>query len=177
MMSDTWIARLGPRDKQVPNPYHLSGPPSSLYSVARVESFLEAYAKEFAQYLVCRAKRSNAMTAVAETKRQELLEWARSVKIEHHPWPDDLWKTCQSHLVALHRCGLMRSVPDASPRHILNMLRHAYTNYETLLADTDGKIGAPEAYGTIKRRANSELAARLYAYGMSVSNAADRIAV
>ena len=177
MMNDTWIARLGPRDKQVPNPHYQSGPPASLYSVARVESFLEICAKEFAQYLLGRDKRSNALTAFAETKRQELLEWARSVKIEHHPWPEDLWKTCQIHLEALQRCGLMRGVPDVSPRHILNILRHAYTNYETLLADTDGKVGACEAYTVITQRVNSEITARLFVYGMSVGDTTDHVAM
>ena len=177
LMNDKWIARLGPRDKQVPNPHYRTGPPASLYSVARVEAFLETYSKEFADYLVCRAKRSNVMTAVAESKRKELLEWARSVEIEHHPWPEDLWQTCQYHLELLYRCSMLRGVPDASPRHILNMLRHAYTDYEQLLADTDGKVGASEAYAIIKGRANGEIAARLYACGISVSDTADRIAV
>ena len=170
LIDETWIARLGPRDKQVPNPHYLSGPPASLYRVARVETFLDAHAKEFLQYLGRRAKRSNAMTAVAETKRQELREWARSVEIEHYPWPENLWQVCQAHLEALYRCGLMSGVPDASPRHILNMLRHAYTNYETLLADTDGKVGASEAYSVIKQRVNREIGARLFACGISVSD-------
>jgi hypothetical protein len=176
LMNEKWIARFGPSDKQVPNPHHRFGPPASLYSVARVEEFLDVYAREYAEHLVVRAKRSIVMTAVAETKRQELLEWARNVKIEHDPWPTDLWETCQCHLASLYRNSVLRRVPEVSPRHILNMLRHAHTNYETLLDDTNGKTGAAFTYTFIKGCINAEIATRLYACGINVSETGHRVA-
>ena len=168
MMNDTWIARLGPRDKEVPNPHHRSGPPASLYRVARVEAFLETYADEFADHLARRAKRAATMNAVAEMKRRELLDWAESVEIQHFSWPDDLSRACGRHLQALFMAGMAHGVPDVTPRTILNMLRHACTDYESLLAQADGKVGAGEAYGIIKRRINGELTVPLLNRGISL---------
>lgn len=177
LMDDTWVARLGPRDKHLVNPYRPSGSPMSAYRVARVEAFLEAHAGKYAEYLVFRAKHSNVLTAEAEWQEHEILEWAWRARIEHRPWPDDLWQTCRAHLESLCLSGLPVPVPEVSMERIHGMLRHEYTNYEALLADTNGTVGAPDACAILKQRANSELAARLYAYGMSVSNTADRIAV
>ena len=174
-LNDAWIKRLGPPDKQVVNLHYPSGPPASLYRVARVEEFLDANGAEFASYLVRRSIRSAAMTAVAESKRREMLDWAESVEIQHFPWPDDLCGACERHLEALWRCGMASGVPDVTPRRILNMLRHAFTNYEHLLAQTDGKVGAGEAYGIIKRRINDEIVARLLARGICVESEADRV--
>ena len=168
MMNDTWIARLGPRDKEVPNPHHRSGPPASLYRVARVEAFLETHTEEFADHLARRAKRAATMNAVAEMKRRELLDWAESVEIQHFSWPDDLSRACGRHLQALFMAGMAHGVPDVTPRTILNMLRHAYTDYESLLAQTDGKVGVDEAYGIIKRRINGELTVPLLNRGISL---------
>ena len=168
MMNDTWIARLGPRDKEVPNPHHRSGPPASLYRVARVEAFLETHTEEFADHLARRAKRAATMNAVAEMKRRELLDWAESVEIQHFSWPDDLSRACGRHLQALFMAGMAHGVPDVTPRTILNMLRHAYTDYESLFAQTDGEVGAGEAYGIIKRRINGELTVPLLNRGISL---------
>ena len=169
-LSNAWMTRLGMPDRNVVNPHYRSGPPASLFCVARIEAFLEENVQEYTAHLARRARRSAAMTTVANSKRHELLDWAQSVEIQHHPWPNDLWASCERHLEAL-----FGGVPDVAPRHILNMLRHAYTNYEHLLAQTDGKVGAGEAYGIIKRRTNDEIAARLLTRGISVESEADRV--
>ena len=176
LMDDTWIARLGPRDKQVPNPYHPSGQPASAYRVARVEAFLEAHAGQYAEHLVSQAKNTTPLTAEAEWREQETLEWAEGAWIEHRPWPDDLWQTCSTHLEAIHRSGLLIAVPEVTPRRIQSMLRHEYSNYEYLLAQTDGKVGASGACAILKRCANSEIAARLFVCGMNVSDTTDCVA-
>lgn len=177
LLDDKWIARLGPRDRQVPNPYHPSCPPTSMYRVARVEAFLESHARQYADYIVSRAKHTLPLNADDEKREQETFDWAWVVKIEHRTWPDDLWQTCRTHLQSVYRSGLLIPVPEVTARRIQSMLRHEYSNYEYLLAQTDGKTGAPDACAVLKRRANSEIAKRLYACGVSVSDIADRIAV
>ena len=144
-----------------------------MYRVARVEAFLETYARQYAEYIVSRAKHIVSLTADAECREQETSDWAWVVKIEHRLWPDDLWQTCRTHLESVYRSRLLIPVPEVTARCIQSMLRHEYSNYEYLLAQTDGKAGASDACAVLKRRANREIAKRLLVCGMSVWDGTD----
>lgn len=102
-LSDAWMTRLGTPDREVPNPHYRSGPPSSLYSIARVEELLAEHAEEYAVHLAKRERRSVAAKARSQRADDELAEWARSVPITHDLWPTDLATACQESLRARDR--------------------------------------------------------------------------
>ena len=155
-LSDRWMARLGEPDKTAYNYNHAGGRDKKLYLVARVEAFLEAHADEYAAAQQERAKRSAAARGASERAAAAQVEWARTVPITHEPWPSDLDAACREHLAGI-------GMPGAAPneRHILNMLRHVYTDYHGLLRQNAGRVGCWQAYSVVKERVNAEITERL----------------
>jgi len=155
-LSDAWMTRLGPPDREVQNPHYRSGPPAALYSIARVEEFLAEHADEYAVHLAKRERRSAAAKERSQRAAEELAEWARSVPIMHGLWPTNLASACQESLLARERW-----MASPNERHFLNLLRHEYTNYHDLLQELSGRTSCWDAYRIIKERVNGEITERL----------------
>jgi hypothetical protein len=148
-LSDGWIARIGEPDKIVQNPHYRSGMQAYLYSRARVEAFIEAHQEEYDAYQVKRAKRSARMSAVAQEKREKLLQWARAAQITVEPLSVS-WKKLLE--VVLFNGYQWHDDFTLSPNAVLAHVRHNQTNYHELLAQIESQTGCNEAYPIIRER-------------------------
>ena len=156
-LSDAWMKHLGPPDQQASNPHHRSGPPASLYCIERVEEFLAEHADEYTLHLAKRERLSAAARERSQRAAEELVEWAQAAPISHAQWPINLAEACRESLMARGKW-----IAEPNERHILNMLRHEYSNYHNLLQEMSGRVGCWEAYCVVKERVNSEITARLF---------------
>jgi hypothetical protein len=158
-LTDAMIAQLAPPDKQVPNPHYRSGPPSSLYLIARVESWIDAHQAEVDAARARRAAHSSRMTAQAAERRRQLLAWAETVPVVVEPLPEDIWRQAHYYYASWERWdGGAVGIGG-----VLAFLRHQYTDYHTLLAQLEGKPGADAAYLIVKRRVMQAAAEALHA--------------
>jgi hypothetical protein len=165
-LSPKWIERLGHPDKEVRNPHYRCAAPVKLWNKDRVEIFLKEHAEEYQQQLSASQKRGERGKATAEKKRTETLEWARTVELSLRPFPKNLEKACENHLEVLAwgrslKPGDYCDAPEVNERRIVNMLRHEYTNYHSLLDLLFRRVGRWEAYPIIKNRVNSIVCERL----------------
>ncbi|MFQ5796231.1 MAG: hypothetical protein ACE5JP_14440 [Candidatus Bipolaricaulia bacterium] len=164
-LTDSWIKRLGPPDKEVPNPHRLSTK-SYLYRRARVELFIEAHQAEYERLLSKRAERSKRATAVADRRAQSLLTWAKDVPIVVNELPRrlrDLERATEAAFVDFR--AWERNDYDTeftmSYNALVAFVRHNATDYEWLLSEIEGKPGCGEAYLVLKQRANQAVESKL----------------
>lgn len=165
-----WITRLGEPDRTKPNPhYRTRGAPMQLWHRERVTAFIEAHRAEYDAWLVRRTRLSERAWERAAPLRQQkaereareraavasLCDWAKTVPIHLRRFPDDLQRSCRINLE--HHFEYDCEVTD---RRIVNMLRHRHTNYEDLLALTDGKVGADAAHLILRTRVNRQVCDR-----------------
>lgn len=160
MLSPKWIQRLGPPDTTKTNPHYRSGPPMKLWLRDRVMGFITANPEDYAKRCKEFWNRSKSAKQVADKKRDECARWAESVKIDLLEFPRNLRAACEEHLDHHYEClsairgECMLPPVNIHDRHIMNMLRHAFTNYETLLQECPHLVGFDKAYEIIKRRVN-----------------------
>ena len=120
---------MGEPEKFSDNPHWSSGPPASLYSVKRVEAWVEANKERVEAARDSGVRRSAAGTAVQERKRIErhrkAQEWADTVRIEVASFPATLTEDARRRHSNLTEKGFRAHV------------RHRLTNYESLLRQAD----------------------------------------
>lgn len=164
-LTDSWIKKLGEPDKNVPNLHYLSGPPASLYLRLRVEALIETNKDEWEKLQKTRAKRRVTANATASRRYKETIKWAEEVKV------------CEVGYVPRSGFKLKKCVEEQfndftlwggrewkeftmSRNAVIAYSRHNNTNYEELLEEIKGEVGALKAYLTLKRRCN-ELAEQI----------------
>lgn len=161
-LSPKWIERLGPHDKEKPNPHYSCAGPMKLWRKNRVEEFCRIQGQEYEKRLAVSAKRAIAGHDIGARKRHETLEYAGTVPIELRAFPKNLRKACFDHL--LHRAfehDWEDYFPKVTLRKIVNMLRHEYTNYHMLLNSLFRRVGRWDAYPVIKDRVNTAICERM----------------
>jgi hypothetical protein len=153
-LTDGLIAKLGEPDKRVPNPhYRKAGAPSALYLVERVEQFIDTHAAELAHVRALRAKRSAAMTAVMQRRREAAEAWARTVPLQIAPLP-------RLHTLAGDVHDYYAAISGEHRSHIhdngyIAYIRHNYTNYDAVLIELEQRpdqVGSDAAYVIIRER-------------------------
>jgi len=162
-LTDTMLRELGEPDLEVPNPHYRSGPPASLYLIARVELWIEQNADRVQKARERRQKRSARMTAVAQERSAKLLAWARAVPIVVAPLPGlgALQRQVEESFLdfALERGRAIDF--NMSPNAIVAYVRHNLSNYEELLDQIKGQVGVDTAYLTIRERCDRAIRAAL----------------
>jgi|GEM_PF-5664434 len=154
-LSPKWIERLGPPDEEKPNPhFRRAGAPMKLWRKDRVEAFIKEHRLDSAEHLNQWALRSRRSKNAADKRRAETLDYARTIEIHLRDFPRNLKKACQDHLSDLGK------VPEVTDVKVVNMLRHKYSNYHTLLDSLFGRVGRWEAYPIIKGRVNQAICQR-----------------
>lgn len=151
---------LGDPDKLKRNPVYRSKAPMRLYDVQRVEEterLIDWQALE-----AKREKRKQAAQKAVETKREQLDRYVARVDIKVPKLrPDKLIdRAC------VHYNNRARGDEYARPnsdvgflaRITVNYLRHQLTEYEAHLSAIGGKVGARDAYVTIKRKVLAAIA-------------------
>jgi len=133
---ESWIKRLEEFDKRVPNPLPGRQDVSMhLLSSTRVEAFIAEHREEYESMLLRWEKLSLAASKAAQQKREETLEWARTVDLGIRSEPEDLQAAADKYY---RRNGV-------NGRGILDMLLHAYTDYGDLYEYLWGQVGKEEA--------------------------------
>jgi len=159
-LTPSLIRKLGEPDEQRPNPHYRSGPPSSLYSIKRVEKFVAKHQVEIEAQKLKWGKRSDAAKKAAASKRNTLIRAAKEIPLKWKPLPKmyaQLESLANGH--ALERYGA--DAKDAGYNGVISTVRHEFTNYEEILAEFKGKVGTNEAYDEIRERLDTEIAATL----------------
>lgn len=146
--SESWVKRIGQPDWIRPNPTGQKRAPMRLWNKDRVESFIEANKVEYAHWLEERVKRSATAKNVAERRRQATMAWAETCEVIFKPFPLDLKRAAE---------GYFSGSGEQGDRGIVAMLRHDYSNYESLIGSLKGQVGRYEAYYVIRKRIIQEI--------------------
>ena len=150
-LSEPWIRRLGEPDRTEAQPgRRRGGPVRQLWRVGRVQAFLDAHRDDFARHLAGRKGRPATKGGGEGAARG----WAERAEIVVAPLPVDLGKACRLYL---NRMG--HRDYSVSPRAIVAMLRHGYTNYDSLLDVLADQPGRWRAYPVLRARANAAVCA------------------
>lgn len=159
---------LGDPDQETTNPHYRSGPPMRLYRKLRV---LEAettpeWQAWHEKTRASRAKASVAQQARAQASRQALLDrlGQLDITVPRHDRKKLVALACEHYNeLWLERGKEYKSAtPDADPEFIdricVNMLRHAFSDYEAQLESLFGKVGRVEGYTLLRERVLTAIA-------------------
>jgi hypothetical protein len=120
-LSPKWIERLGPPDKEQPNPCYRCAGPMKLWRKGRVEEFCRLHREEYEKQWVTSEERGAKGREVADRKFDETLEYARTVLIELGAFPRDLKRSCFNHLENRSiEHGRYDDVPTVTDRKVVN---------------------------------------------------------
>lgn len=145
------------------NPRYKCASPMKLYEIRRV---LSAESDEdFRLELEKSRKRSEKASARMDAKREELLEYAASVKIK---LPDIPYAAVLENAILSYnefhyddgRFADKGSDKEFLKRICINYLRHECTVYEEELDKIFGKVGVREAHDLLQNRINEEIRAK-----------------
>jgi hypothetical protein len=154
---------LGTADFTKPNPFYRTGPTMKLYRLARVITAESTV--EFLAFKVVAERRSKSATDAAAKRREETLAWAERVDIDvqKHSSLSRVRNQAIRHYNDRAEWGYDSASTESDPRFLdritVNFLRHELSNYESLLADKFGRVGADEAYSVLKVRILSAIGA------------------
>ncbi len=134
---------LGEPDKTKRNPFSKRNPPMRLWLMTRVE---EAETLHGIRPREKSPARSAAMKASAQKRAEEMLREIEALPIEVPDLePEELLKRAVTHYNERRRWddapATTGSDPDFLARIQINYLRHAMTDYDTLLDERAGKVG------------------------------------
>ncbi len=119
------LARLGPPDKEVPNPHYGCAAPMKLWEKARVEAFLKENDPQYQARMDDATNRRQARESVDENRIAVILDYVENANIVFEAFPDNIKDEIGRKL---------RINPEnISKRQIINELRHCHTNYHSLL--------------------------------------------
>jgi hypothetical protein len=151
------IEEIGEPDKYCDNPHDPSGPPASLYRVKRVEAWIDANKERVEKAREHRAKRSEAARRVQEEKRSARLredeQWARTVPITVQPFPPTLLDDARG---AKRFSG---KVDWSEEKGLHAHVRHALTNYESLLREMCSRADSDRLYPLLRERVDAAVKA------------------
>ena len=161
-LTDRMIVELGEPDKTNPNPFYKKAAPLKLYSIERVEQWIEEHQDEVQSARAKRAKRAERRAlANAEAKQawneanaaklaqlvaagNELLNWSQAVEIQVRPFPDNIRKRAGNYYIEREAAnGYFRERYNGmSEAGVVAFARHRYTNYEQVLAELSDRASA-----------------------------------
>jgi hypothetical protein len=154
-LTDKLIGQIGAPDKLVPNPHYRSGPCSMLYSIERVERWIEEHQDEIDDARTKRAKRSITAQQASDRRRDETIAWAKNVPIITDGIPKNIRRIAEEYY---RDCDY--DIREVNNNGVLAYIRHNLTNYEMLLSQLWGRIGCAEGYIIIKKRVCDEILSR-----------------
>jgi len=144
------IEMLGDADKEVTNKNHKSGPPAKLYRLDRVHKFVREHPEEFARA----RRRSEAASRGVKTKEQKLNDILDKIPLR-------LTRALPETFAELKRIARANAqdrhgfdARDPGPKGIIATFRHEFTNYEDLLSIIRSKVGASDAYESMRDTLN-----------------------
>jgi hypothetical protein len=147
------------------NPKCRSAPPTNLYSREKVEA-IEA-SEEFKVRKQTSTRRRGAQKAV-QTKQKNMEAFLDDLDFEVPKMEKEelISRACENYnglnWERLSNTGSCIASKDDPPkflnRIVVNYVRHCLTRYDGHLAETAGKVGAGDAYFTMKRRVLREIA-------------------
>jgi hypothetical protein len=151
--TDTAIKKfLGTHDGEQPNPrYRHAGSPMKLWKAERANAVEET--DQFQEWLKKSIKRREAAAKAVETKREKVfrfvMDWEPTVSI---PEGNVLALAIQHYNDQSidGRSASPRSDPAFLQRITGNYLRHCCTDYEFMLSEIQGRVGADDAYEDVR---------------------------
>lgn len=150
-LTPAMIVQLGEPDLRVPNPHYRSGPEASLYSIERVEAWIEEHKAEVDRARALRVVRSKRGKDVAQARSEKLLRWAHEADIHVRPLSRNVREEAESYYAT---SGRGEGCVGVGWGGLVAYVRHNRTNYHGLLANLEGQPGAEEAYRVVKQRVN-----------------------
>jgi hypothetical protein len=153
-LTASMIEDIGEPDKHRDNPHYRTGPPASLYSIQRVEAWIEANQQLVEKARASRGKRSEAMRERLKAAK----EWVRSLPIiVRQPLPSSLLDDAQ-------KWKGNNYVGHADPlqeKALHSYVRHRLTNYEKLLRELYEQELSFELYPLLRERVDAAVKAAL----------------
>ncbi|MCZ7547400.1 MAG: hypothetical protein M5R40_29525 [Anaerolineae bacterium] len=167
-LTDAMIADLSAPDALVPNPHYRDGPPAMLYRIARVEAWIEAHAAEVEAARDQRRRRAAGQRRATAVKYDRTLRWAQTAPIYIEGISSDLpERAARYYALAAWAQGRDDGWGEAlTEGGLIAYARHTCTNYEDLLRELSGRVGAADAYPILKTRVNEAVCAALVEYGL-----------
>ena len=161
--TDSMIKKFLPEpDSAKPNPKYPSKAPMKLYAPRRVDTIEKT--KDFVSSKKRSKRRKAAAKRGVKTKQAKIEKYLQQLTIEVPRFEEDelIEKACENYNARDRRhsdlCAANKhSDADFLDRITVNFLRHCWTKYENELAEIAGKVGAPEAYVTIKQMVLDEI--------------------
>ena len=149
-----------------PSPYYKSGSPMQLYDVnkvAKIES-TEAFKADYK----ATSKRKETAQKTVETKREQLMSYAREIKISIPTLEKDklIKKACyhyneRNSWKELTYDDYSKATPSSDEEFLkritINYLRHQLTHYDDELSKFFKKVGVEEAHDILKNRINEAI--------------------
>ena len=190
LLTDKWIVKLGPPDKEAPNPHYRTAAPMKLWAVERVERFIDTCG-DMQDFQMMQERRRDTLNtreerrANRDAKRRkeeernglELVAWARDCHIGlTRRLPKNLWEAARrsrdDHEAEIADWLGARAFSERpfDEQDIVNMIRHEYTNYHDILSllEEEGArcdfASCEQAYHILKGRINA-LAEEIIAEG------------
>ena len=145
-LTDSLIKLLGEPDAARSNPHYKSGPPMQLYLRERIVQWVA----EHHDLIESTASRRKAAQKAVETKRLSAREEIAALvrKLRMRPIPE------RARLEQAVRYFLADRYEDydgeVTEKALCSYIRHNYTNYEEILEQVKGKVGAAELYENVK---------------------------
>ena len=163
-LSEAWIQKLGPADRETTNPHYKSGPSMLLYSEERVIDFIVQNADEYSRWIEKRQRLSDAQKELQRQHREETLQWARTVEITFETLPANLIDAAIQYYAtrALDRDDYDHDPKTTNYRGVLAYLRHEKTNYDSLCGQLIAKTGTAAAYQILANRVADACALKVF---------------
>lgn len=129
-----------------------------LYDLARVETFLEEHAERIERILAARPRRQASARAVWRQRREEMVQWSRSIPLVLEPLPPH----------ALEHARRYFAPQSLTKQRALLYLRLHYTNYLECVRLAALRQRATEVRQILCERVNTLLIAALEAQGITL---------
>lgn len=145
-LTDKLITLLGEPDKLAPNPHYRSAAPMALYLQERVEAWIETHQEVIAAADTKKRSAAKAITTKRNATRQKVITLLQ--RLDMRPLPTQAVLVHRVSDFILARYGEWPSYP--TQKAICSFIRHAYTNYETILHELSGMVGNGDYFYSIK---------------------------
>lgn len=142
-LTDGLIKRIGEPDQLKPNPHYRKAAPMKLYCRERVEAWISNNPDAIAKTRKRQRAASKAVEAKREIARQQAAAMVDDLVMRDPP--KDIDKKAFDFYISRY--------PDfkgLTQRGLCSFIRHNYTNYDNILQQVRGTVGAGEWYVAVK---------------------------
>ena len=129
--------------------------PVHLYGPQAVDRLRRASSEEIEK---ARGRQSSAQKAI-QTKTAQLMALIAKLVIEN--FPDDVWTEARNCYAFVHGFG-----NECGPSGLIAYIRHNYSNYESLLADAEGRVGSTDFHQELQYEVNMKVERLLLERGL-----------